>query len=162
MEVNGICAEPRNDWPAIELKKLATWLSIEMISVGPRFEKLVAFESEFRRSCPPSAFVWNVTLTAGVSPPGPKSCTDGFGVQSAPKQMASWALARFRSEVPIWTPAAIVAVSVIGLEIVPAAVTLTASGPSSPSGSMPSAAPVSCSASVAVPAIVIDPELIDA
>src|SRR6266536_4456578 len=99
MPVNGICVEPRNDWPAIDVKKLATWPSIERISFGPAFEKLVAFVSEFRRSWPPSAFVWNVTLTSGVLPSESNSVTVG-AVQSGPKQILSWALARLRSELP--------------------------------------------------------------
>ena len=126
-------------WPAIELKKLATWLSIEMISFGPALLKLVPFVSELRRSWPPSAFVWNVAFTEGVWPPGPNSVT-GVDVQSGPKQKMSCALARLRSEPPIWTPLPIEAFSVIGLVIVPVALTSNA----------PEPAPVS-SVSVSIP-----------
>jgi len=58
------------------------------------------------------------------------------------------------------TPAPIEALSVIGFVIVPAAVTLTASGPSSLSSVWLSAAPVSVRASEIVPPIAIEPELI--
>ena len=84
----------------------------------------------------------------------------GVVVQSGPKQMMSCALARLRSEPPISTPAPIDALSVIGFVIVPAAVTVTASGPSSVSSVWLSADPVSTRASVTVPPSEMEPELI--
>ena len=62
--MNGICW-PRKLWPAIDWKKLAIWVSIEMIPFGPMLLKFVDCVSELKRSVPPPRAVFTFTLTGG-------------------------------------------------------------------------------------------------